>query len=76
MVDVFNEEQVEEVKAFDIPFVEDGRPKYKSETNAFNKTSEWKWEPPEEEEEILPSTALKKLKPFARLPMKKDFCKV
>lgn len=57
MVDVFNEDQVEEVKAFDIPFVEDDRPKFRSETNAFNKTSDWKWEPPEEEEEILPPTA-------------------
>ena len=57
MVDVFNEEQVEEVKAFEMPFVGEERPKFKSETNAFNKTSDWKWEPPEEEEEILPPTA-------------------
>jgi len=57
MVDVFNDKQLEDVKTFDIPFVEDNRPKYRSDTNAMNKTSEWKWEPPEEEPEILPPTA-------------------
>ena len=63
MVDVFNEEQVEEVKTFDIPFVEDNRTKFKTETNAINKTSEWKWEPPEEEEEILDKDPLEDGKP-------------
>lgn len=57
MVDIVNEEQVEEFKTFEIPFLEDNRPKYKSESNAINKNPEWKWEPPEEEEEILPPTA-------------------
>lgn len=56
MADMVNEE-LEEFKTFEIPYVEDNRKKYKSDTNAINKTSEWKWEPPEEEEEILPPTA-------------------
>ena len=57
MVDFVDNEQNEEFKAFDIPYVEDPSPKFKSESNAFNKKSDWKWEPPEEEEEILPPTA-------------------
>lgn len=57
MVDAVNEQELEEFKTFEAPFIEDNRPKFKSETNAFNRTSEWKWEPPEEEEEILPPTA-------------------
>ncbi|BDX07738.1 flagellar assembly protein FliH [Planctobacterium marinum] len=57
MVDFVNDEQNEEFKSFEIPYVEDQKPKFKSESNAFNKTSDWKWEPPEEEEEILPPTA-------------------
>ena len=57
MVDFVNEDQVEEFKSFEIPFLEEQKPKFKSESNAINKTSDWKWEPPEEEEEILPPTA-------------------
>jgi len=58
MTDVLKQEQVTELKTFDIPYVEDDRPQYGSETNAINRKSDWKWEPPEEEpEEILPPTA-------------------
>jgi flagellar assembly protein FliH len=45
-------------KAWDLPFVEETnqRPSDKK-TNAYNRLSDWKYEPPEPEEEILPPTA-------------------
>ncbi|MDF2178291.1 flagellar assembly protein FliH [Aliiglaciecola sp. CAU 1673] len=45
------------VKSWDLPFMEDARPKAADSTNAINKASDWKYEPPELEEEILPPTA-------------------
>lgn len=46
-----------DAEAWDLPYVEDEQPKDLDATNAFNKRSEWKYEPPEPEEEILPPTA-------------------
>lgn len=45
------------VKSWEFPYVEDDKPVDLSRTNALNKTSDWKYEPPEEEEEIKPPTA-------------------
>lgn len=48
----------EEFKAWDLPFVEDtSQTEEKKTTNAFNRRSDWKYEPPELEVEILPPTA-------------------
>lgn len=47
----------EEISRWEIPYVEDTAPDDPSKTNAFNKRSDWKYEPPEEVEEILPPTA-------------------
>jgi flagellar assembly protein FliH len=45
----------EEFKAWDLPFVEDtSQTEEKKTTNAFNRRSDWKYEPPELEVEILP----------------------
>lgn len=52
----FPNEQADEAKTWDLPFVED-RYKDDTKTNAINKTSTWRYEPPEPEEEILPPTA-------------------
>lgn len=57
MTDIMQKEQAEEFQTFEIPFVEDNRPVVDAKTNAINRKSNWKWEPPEEEEEILPPTA-------------------
>lgn len=57
MVDFVDKDQGEEFKVLEVPYIEDPTSKFKSESNALNKTSDWKWEPPEEEEEILPPTA-------------------
>ncbi|MDM7860124.1 flagellar assembly protein FliH [Alteromonas sp. ASW11-36] len=46
-----------DAEAWSYPYVEDDRPDDLQTTNAFNKRSEWKYEPPEPEEEILPPTA-------------------
>lgn len=52
------EEQDEEFKAWDLPYVEDTNLKEDDKTtNAFNRKSDWKYEPPEPEIEILPPTA-------------------
>ena len=50
------EQLAEEIKSWEPPFVEDKRGKSDTKTNALNKTSDWKYEPPEVEEEILPPT--------------------
>ena len=51
-------EQPDDVKAWDLPYVEDlERQKDNATTNAFNRKSDWKYEPPEEEAEVLPPTA-------------------
>jgi flagellar assembly protein FliH len=45
-------------KAWDLPYVEDkNHTQDKKTTNAFNRKSDWKYEPPEPEIEILPPTA-------------------
>lgn len=51
-------EQPDDIKAWDLPYVEDvDRHKDSQTTNAFNRKSDWKYEPPEEEVEVLPPTA-------------------
>ncbi len=50
-------EQDKDISAWDLPYVEDARPVDENKTNALNKRSDWKYEPPEEVEEILPPTA-------------------
>lgn len=47
----------EDIAAWDLPFLEDDTPVPSHLTNALNRKSTWKYEPPEEEEEILPPTA-------------------
>jgi flagellar assembly protein FliH len=52
------EEQDEEFKAWDLPYIEDTNQTTDSlTTNAFNLKSNWKYEPPDIEIEILPPTA-------------------
>lgn len=52
------DEQEEEFKAWDLPYVEDTNLTEDTKTtNAFNRKSDWKYEPPEAEIEILPPTA-------------------
>lgn len=48
---------IEDAESWDFPFVESERPVEEGKTNAFNKRSDWRYEPPEPEEEILPPTA-------------------
>ncbi|MFT6283605.1 MAG: flagellar assembly protein FliH [Arenicella sp.] len=51
-------EQDEEFQAWDLPYVEDiNQDAVNNKTNAFNRKSDWKYEPPETEIEILPPTA-------------------
>jgi flagellar assembly protein FliH len=52
------DEQDEAFKAWDLPYVEDTNLTRESQTtNALNRKSDWKYEPPEVEVEILPPTA-------------------
>ena len=51
------EQELEDLKSWEIPYVEDTRDVDDSRTNALNRKSDWKYEPPEPEEEILPPTA-------------------
>ncbi len=54
----FSENEVNEAKKWDLPFVDDPTaPRDDEPTNALNKRSDWKYEPPEVEEEIKPPTA-------------------
>jgi flagellar assembly protein FliH len=51
-------EQTDEFTAWDLPYVEDiNQSTHDLTTNAFNRRSNWKYEPPEVEVEILPPTA-------------------
>ncbi|MCV2885420.1 flagellar assembly protein FliH [Aestuariibacter sp. AA17] len=50
-------DEAAQAQSWELPFVEDDKKVDDSKTNAFNKRSTWKYEPPEEEEEILPPTA-------------------
>jgi flagellar assembly protein FliH len=51
-------EQKDQVKAWDLPYIEDiNKSTDELTTNAFNRRSNWKYEPPEVEIEILPPTA-------------------
>ncbi len=53
----FSIEEREDAKAWDLPFVESpANAEDAQRTNALNRRSDWKYEPPEEEEEILPPT--------------------
>ncbi|ALS99029.1 flagellar assembly protein FliH [Lacimicrobium alkaliphilum] len=47
----------EQVRSWELPFVEDETETEPDKTNALNRTSGWKYEPPEVEEEVLPPTA-------------------
>lgn len=47
----------QEVKPWDLPYVEAAKQAESGKTNAYNRRSDWKYEPPEEVEEILPPTA-------------------
>ncbi len=51
------EQDSDEVKAWDLPYVGESTKADPDATNALNRRSDWKYEPPEEEEEILPPTA-------------------
>lgn len=46
----------DEFKSWQYPYIEEPK-QDEGKTNALNRHSEWKYEPPEEEEEILPPTA-------------------
>lgn len=50
------EHLTEEAKSWELPIVGETKVDV-GKTNAINKTSDWKYEPPEKEEEILPPTA-------------------
>lgn len=52
-----NNAQKDEVEKWDLPYVEDTNLTEEVTTNAFNHKSNWKYEPPESEVEILPPTA-------------------
>ncbi|WJG10609.1 flagellar assembly protein FliH [Aliiglaciecola sp. LCG003] len=47
----------EEISAWELPYIEASTPDDDTKTNAFNRRSNWKYEPPEPEQEILPPTA-------------------
>ncbi len=47
----------QKVDYWQLPYMEDTRAIRSDKTNALNRTREWKYEPPEPEEEILPPTA-------------------
>lgn len=51
------EQQESDISTWDLPHVEDASPVDLNKTNAFNRRSDWKYEPPEEVEEMLPPTA-------------------
>jgi len=57
----FDKEHDEQISTWDLPFVEDERKATDTSTNALNKRSNWKYEPPEhvleEEESFDPPTA-------------------
>lgn len=54
----FNDNDLSAVKAWQLPTIEDDNAaELAQKTNAINKTSKWKFEPPEVEEEIKPPTA-------------------
>lgn len=54
----FSENERSEAKKWDIPYVEaKAKQTDDGKTNALNFRSDWKYEPPEEEQEILPPTA-------------------
>ncbi len=55
----FTDDEQTEAKAWDLPFVDDPRQAREDaqKTNALNKRSDWKYEPPEEEEDVQPPTA-------------------
>lgn len=54
----FNDQELQDAESWEIPMVEDPKQSVDdAKTNAFKMRSEWKYEPPEEEIEILPPTA-------------------
>lgn len=53
----FSESELEGAQEWDLPYVEDKFAAQDTSTNALNRRSDWKYEPPEEPEEILPPTA-------------------
>ncbi|UAA38167.1 flagellar assembly protein FliH [Paraneptunicella aestuarii] len=52
-----DEQLAEEAKSWELPIVDKKLYKGTHQTNALNRTEEWKYEPPEEEVVILPPTA-------------------
>ena len=52
-----DESEQDNFTSWELPYVEDTRLKDDGKTNALNKRSDWKYEPPEPEEEIIPPTA-------------------
>lgn len=53
----FTVAELEDAKDWDLPFVDTKANTDDDKTNALNRRSDWKYEPPEEPEEILPPTA-------------------
>lgn len=52
-----NNTDPDDIKSWDLPYVEQLADENDVRTNALNKRSTWRYEPPEPEEEILPPTA-------------------
>ena len=47
----FTVEELEDAKGWDLPHVEQPQSMQESKTNALNRRSDWKYEPPEEPED-------------------------
>lgn len=70
--DKLDEQLANEAKSWDLPYVEDTRKQDPDKTNALNRKSDWKYEPPVEEEEILPPTA-EEIEEIRRLAYEEGF---
>ena len=53
----FSVAELEDAKGWDLPHVDEQDTIDDGKTNALNRRSDWKYEPPEEPEEIKPPTA-------------------
>ncbi|GGF52516.1 flagellar assembly protein FliH [Alteromonas lipolytica] len=53
----FSVAELEEAQNWNLPYVDEAVSSQDDKTNALNRRSDWKYEPPEEVEEILPPTA-------------------
>ncbi|MCC2615147.1 flagellar assembly protein FliH [Aestuariibacter halophilus] len=55
---IYSDPDEQDIKSWDLPFVEDDMPPPAEQTNALNRRSDWKYEPPESaDEDIAPPTA-------------------